>query len=57
MFRIFARFWKDESGTTAVEFGLIAALVALAIMVAAGQLGTILNAQFLSMVTSSQSTN
>ena len=29
---IFARFVKDESGATAIEYGLIAALVAVAII-------------------------
>ena len=32
----FVRFVKDESGATAIEYGLIAALIALAIMVGAG---------------------
>ena len=36
MSKIFARFVKDESGATAIEYGLIAALIALAIMVGAG---------------------
>jgi pilus assembly protein Flp/PilA len=46
MNKIFARFVKDESGATAIEYGLIAALIALAIMVGAGNLGTSLNDQF-----------
>ncbi|MEO3386608.1 Flp family type IVb pilin [Mesorhizobium sp. CAU 1741] len=46
MAKIFARFAKDESGATAIEYGLIAALIALAIVVGAGQLGTALNTQF-----------
>jgi len=46
MSKLIARFVKDESGATAIEYGLIAALIALAIMVGAGQLGTELNAQF-----------
>ena len=37
---------KDESGATAIEYGLIAALIALAIMVGAGNLGNSLNNQF-----------
>ena len=36
MSKLFARFVKDESGATAIEYGLIAALIALAIMVGAG---------------------
>lgn len=46
MAKLFARFAKDESGATAIEYGLIAALIALAIVVGAGQLGTSLNTQF-----------
>ena len=46
MSKIFARFAKDESGATAIEYGLIAALIALAIMVGAGNLGNALNNQF-----------
>ena len=40
------RFVKDESGVTAIEYGLIAALVGVAIIVGAGLLGTQLNATF-----------
>ncbi len=46
MSKLFARFVKDESGATAIEYGLIAALIALAIMVGAGNLGDALNNQF-----------
>jgi pilus assembly protein Flp/PilA len=34
------RFLRDASGTTAIEYGLIAALIAVAIIGAAGVLGT-----------------
>lgn len=37
--KIFARFVKDESGATAIEYGLIAALIAVAIITAATLLG------------------
>jgi pilus assembly protein Flp/PilA len=40
MTKFLARFAKDESGATAIEYGLIAALIALAIVTGAGQLGT-----------------
>ena len=40
------RFVKDEEGATAIEYGLIAALVALAIITALTQLGTDLGATF-----------
>jgi pilus assembly protein Flp/PilA len=46
MSKLFSRFVKDESGATAIEYGLIAALIALAIMVGAGSLGNSLNNQF-----------
>ena len=46
MSKLFARFVKDESGATAIEYGLIAALIAIAIIVGAGNLGTELNAKF-----------
>lgn len=40
------RFFKDEEGVTAIEYGLLAALIALAIIVGAGLLGTNLNDLF-----------
>ena len=46
MTKLLSRFVKDESGATAIEYGLIAALIALAIIVGAGALGTALNTQF-----------
>ncbi|QDZ01248.1 Flp family type IVb pilin [Nitratireductor mangrovi] len=46
MSKLFARFVKDESGATAIEYGLIAALIAVAIMTGAGLLGTALDTQF-----------
>ncbi len=46
MTKIFARFVKDESGATAIEYGLIAALIALAIVAGAGALGNSLDDMF-----------
>jgi len=40
------RFLKNESGATAVEYGLIAALIGVVITAGAGALGTALNAKF-----------
>ncbi|MBA3447944.1 MAG: Flp family type IVb pilin [Pseudaminobacter sp.] len=51
MSNIIARFVKDESGATAIEYGLIAALIALAIMVGAGQLGESLDEKFQDLAT------
>lgn len=39
MSKLFARFLKDESGATAIEYGLIAALIAVGIIAAASTLG------------------
>jgi pilus assembly protein Flp/PilA len=39
MKNLLSRFVKDESGATAIEYGLIAALIAVAIIVALGILG------------------
>ena len=38
--QLFARFLKDESGATAIEYGLIAALIAVAIIGAVTTIGT-----------------
>lgn len=46
MSRLFARFAKDESGATAIEYGLIAALIALAITAGATTLGGSLSNEF-----------
>ncbi|KFC70931.1 putative Flp/Fap pilin component [Bosea sp. LC85] len=40
MKNLFARFAKDESGATAIEYGLIAGLIAVVIIGAATILGT-----------------
>jgi pilus assembly protein Flp/PilA len=42
----FRRFVQDDSGATAIEYGLIAALVSVAIIVALGTLGNNLNTTF-----------
>ncbi|HEY5818834.1 MAG TPA: Flp family type IVb pilin [Mesorhizobium sp.] len=49
MSKLVARFVKDESGATAIEYGLIAALIAVAIIAGAGYLGNQLNAKFTSI--------
>jgi pilus assembly protein Flp/PilA len=41
-----ARFVNDESGATAIEYGLIAALIAVGIILAATTLGTSLSGLF-----------
>ncbi|MCB1490835.1 MAG: Flp family type IVb pilin [Rhodobiaceae bacterium] len=37
--KVFQRFVKDESGATAIEYGLIAAGIAVAVITVVGQLG------------------
>lgn len=39
-------FWKDEEGVTAIEYGLIAALIAVVIIVAVTAVGTNLETIF-----------
>lgn len=46
MTNVFARFVKDESGATAIEYGLIAALVAVVCITALTTLGTKLSTTF-----------
>ncbi len=41
-----SRFAQDESGATAIEYGLIAALIGVAIVAGAGLVGTNLNTMF-----------
>lgn len=45
------RFKKDEDGATAIEYGLIAALIAVAIIAAVRTLGTTLSGTFTSVST------
>lgn len=40
------KLFTDEAGATAIEYGLIAALIAVAIMTTVGNLGTELNKTF-----------
>ena len=47
-----ARFAKDESGATAIEYGLIAALVSVAIIAALKVLANSLNTTFANISTS-----
>jgi pilus assembly protein Flp/PilA len=52
MTKLFANFLHDESAATAIEYGLIAAGIALAIIAAVNGLGTNLNSVFTSVNTS-----
>jgi pilus assembly protein Flp/PilA len=46
MTKLIRKFVADESGATAIEYGLIAALVAVAAIIALGNLGDELNSIF-----------
>jgi pilus assembly protein Flp/PilA len=46
MKKLFARFAKDESGVTAIEYGLIATLIGVAIIAGATAVGGSLNTTF-----------
>jgi pilus assembly protein Flp/PilA len=46
MMILMTRFAKDESGATAIEYGLIAALISVVIIAAVRGIGTKLNATF-----------
>ena len=46
---LISKFAKDESGTTAIEYGLIAAGISVAIITVVGTVGTKLNATFTSV--------
>jgi len=46
---VISTFLRDESGATAIEYGLIASLIAVAIIAGASALGTNLGATFTSL--------
>lgn len=52
MKRVFLKFLDDQTGATAIEYGLIAAGISLAIIAAVNGLGTTLNGVFSSVNTS-----
>ena len=52
MKKLFSRLMKDESGATAIEYGLIAALISVAIIAGATTVGTNLGALFTKIGTS-----
>jgi pilus assembly protein Flp/PilA len=49
MKNLFVRFMKDDSGATAIEYGLIAAGISVAIIAVVNGLGTKLNTTFTSV--------
>jgi pilus assembly protein Flp/PilA len=46
MKRICKNFWSDQSGATAIEYGLIAAGIALVIIAAVNGIGSTLSTRF-----------
>ena len=48
---LFVRFVKDESGVTAIEYGLIAGLISVVILVAVTAIGTSLQGLFRTIAT------
>jgi pilus assembly protein Flp/PilA len=50
--RLFLQFLTDQSGATAIEYGLIAAGISLAIIAAVNGLGSTLNTSFTTINTS-----
>ena len=49
MRRRFTKFWSNESGATAIEYGLIAAGISLAIIAIVNSLGGTVNTNFTSI--------
>lgn len=52
MYKLVQNFLRDENGATAIEYGLIAALIAVAIIAGAGLVGTNLSTTFNTVATS-----
>ena len=50
--RTLKKFWRDESGATAIEYGLIAAGISLAIISIVDGLGSKLSTKFTALNTS-----
>ena len=51
MKKLIVRFVKDESGVTAIEYGLIAGLISVVILVAVTAIGTSLQGLFQTIAT------
>ena len=51
MRHLFRRFVNDQSGVTAIEYGLIAALIAVVVILAVTTVGTKLSATFQAIAT------
>jgi pilus assembly protein Flp/PilA len=51
MSKLLSRFWNDQSGATAIEYGLIAAGISVVIIAVVNGIGTKLNTVFGSIST------
>ena len=51
MTKLFARFAKDQSGATAIEYGLIAGLISVVILTALTTIGSKINVKFNNIAT------
>ena len=49
MKQLICKFWEDQAGATAIEYGLIAAGISLAIIAVVNGIGTNLNTKFTSI--------
>jgi len=49
MHQTLVRFWRDRSGATAIEYGLIAAGISITIVAVVATIGTQLNATYSSV--------
>lgn len=57
MTKFISRFAKDESGATAIEYGLIAALIAVALITVLGTMSTSLKNTFTKVSTTLNTAN
>ena len=57
MVQLLRNFWNDEEGVTAIEYGLIAALIAVVIIAAVKLVGTELTSTFDKVGTELQGAN
>lgn len=51
MAQLLRKLWRDEEGATAVEYGIMVALIAVVIIGTVTTLGTTLNTKFQAIVT------
>jgi pilus assembly protein Flp/PilA len=57
MLKFLKKMRRDEEGATAIEYGLIAALIAIALITALGNVGDALESKFSNIATEVQNAN